>query len=229
MCDSKVDLDLLLRQRHIDEKAGQMAQHAVIQWIVEYRYCGIFFLLILGIIGLPVPDEWLLVISGYLAFKNILGLVPTLCIAAAGSVCGLTASYGLGRGSRNLLIHKYGRWFALDDAKAVRAQRWFLSLGRWVFIIGPFIPGMRNLVGYLAGASRLRMNIFMRFAYLGGTLSSTTFVTFGYLVGSHVKPNFSTFPLIVTVLAVAFALSGIPLRMASQIRGKWIAPRAKVN
>ena len=117
-----------------------MAQHAVIQWIMEYRYCGIFFLLILGIIGLPVPDEWLLVIAWYLAFKNILGLAPTLCIAAAGSVCGLTASYGLGRTSCNLLIRKYGRWLHIDDGKVLRAQRWFLRLGRWVFIIGPFIP-----------------------------------------------------------------------------------------
>ena len=54
-----------------------MTEQAVIQWITEYGYFGIFFLLIFGIIGLPVPDEWLLVISGYLAYKNVLGLFPT--------------------------------------------------------------------------------------------------------------------------------------------------------
>jgi len=55
-----------------------MTEQAVVQWVTDYGYFGIFFLLIFGIIGLPVPDEWLLVISGYLAFKNVLGFVPTV-------------------------------------------------------------------------------------------------------------------------------------------------------
>jgi hypothetical protein len=40
-------------------------------------------------VGLPVPDEWLLVIAGYLAFKEVLGLFPTLIIAAIGTVSGV--------------------------------------------------------------------------------------------------------------------------------------------
>ena len=54
-----------------------MTEQAVLQWITAYGYFGIFSLLILGIIGLPVPDEWLLVLSGYLVFKDVLGLFPT--------------------------------------------------------------------------------------------------------------------------------------------------------
>ncbi len=70
-----------------------MTENAIIHWITNYGYFGVFFLPIFGIIGLPVPDEWLLVISGYLAFKNVLGLVPTLAIAAIGSAGRLTVSY----------------------------------------------------------------------------------------------------------------------------------------
>ena len=86
-----------------------MTEHAVIQWITQYGYFGMFFLLIFGIIGLPVPDEWLLVISGYLAFKNVLGLAPTLAIGVLGSVSGLTVSYLLGRSSSDYIVRKYGR------------------------------------------------------------------------------------------------------------------------
>ena len=76
-----------------------MTEQAVVQWVTDYGYFGIFFLLIFGIIGLPVPDEWLLVISGYLAFKNVLGFVPTVAVAVLGSAGGLTMSYVLGRTS----------------------------------------------------------------------------------------------------------------------------------
>src|SRR5262247_2751797 len=102
-----------------------MTEQTVLQWITDYGYLGIFFLLIFGIIGLPIPDEWLLVISGYLAFKNVLGLFPTLAIAAIGSATGLTVSYVLGRTSGHYVVRRYGRWFSIDDEKILKAQHWF--------------------------------------------------------------------------------------------------------
>src|SRR5438552_10352899 len=83
-----------------------MTEQAVVRWVTEYGYFGIFFLLIFGIIGVPVPDEWLLVISGYLAFKNVLGFVPT--VAVLGSAGGLTMSYVLGRTSSGYMVRRYG-------------------------------------------------------------------------------------------------------------------------
>src|SRR5437588_11225141 len=92
-----------------------MTEQAVVQWVTEYGYFGIFFLLIFGIIGLPVPDEWLLVISGYLAFKNVLGFVPTVAVAALGSAGGLTMSYLLGRTSSGFIFRRFGHWFTVED------------------------------------------------------------------------------------------------------------------
>src|SRR5947207_11823263 len=109
-----------------------MTEQALVHWITDYGYFGIFFLLIFGIIGLPVPDEWLLVISGYLAFKNVLGLFPTLIIAAIGSAGGLTVSYILGRTSSNYLVRRFGRWLSIDEEQIAKVQHWFQNLGRWV-------------------------------------------------------------------------------------------------
>jgi membrane protein DedA with SNARE-associated domain len=190
-----------------------MTEQAVVHWITHYGYLGIFFLLIFGIIGLPIPDEWLLVISGYLAFKNVLGLFPTLLIAAMGSAGGLTVSYYLGRTSGNFLIRRYGRWLSIDEEKIERVQHWFQDLGRWVLVIGPFIPGVRNLMGYVAGASRLHIRVFMRFAYTGALISSATFVTFGYFVGSRVNWTYSKLPLIAMAAGAVFTLSGTPVRI----------------
>ena len=197
-----------------------MTEHAIIQWITDYGYFGIFFLLIFGIIGLPVPDEWLLVISGYLAFKNILGLFPTLAIAAIGSAGGLTVSYLLGRTSSDFIVRRYGRWLSIDDQKIARVQQWFQNLGRWVLVVGPFIPGVRNLMGYVAGASKQRMHVFMRFAYSGALISSVTFVTFGYYAGRHINWNYSRLPLIAIASGAVFIASGAPFRIALRIKNR---------
>ena len=205
-----------------------MTEQAVVHLVTHYGYFGIFFLLIFGIIGLPVPDEWLLVISGYLAFKNILGLFPVLAIAAFGSAGGLTVSYFLGRTSSDFVIRRYGRWLSIDDQKIGKVQHWFHNLGRWVLVVGPFIPGVRNLMGYVAGASKLGVRVFMQFAYTGALISSATFVTFGYIAGRHVNWNYSTLPLIAIAAGVLFTASGAPLRIALRIKNK-LAPIAATN
>ncbi len=190
-----------------------MTEHAI-QWITHYGYFGIFIFLILGIVGLPVPDEWLLVISGYLAFKNVLGFVPTVVVAVMGSAIGLTVSYVLGRTSSNYVVQRYGRWLSLDDEKLLRVQHWFQNFGRWVLIIGPFVPGVRNLMGYVAGAAKLRIHVFARFAYMGAFISSVTFVTFGYLAGKHLSWNYSRVAIIGGIAAGAiFTASGLPVRL----------------
>jgi membrane protein DedA with SNARE-associated domain len=192
-----------------------MTEQAVIQWIANYGYFGIFFLLIFGILGLPVPDEWLLVIAGYLVFKEVLDFFPTLVIAAIGTATGLTVSYAVGRTSGDYLVRKYGRWLSIDAHKMLRAQHWFQNLGRWLLLVGPFIPGLRNLMGYVAGASKLRFPTFMRFAYSGALISSTTFVTVGYLVGPHVTWSYSRFPFFALGLLLVLILSGAPLRIVT--------------
>lgn len=38
----------------------------VLYWFAHHEYLGIFSLLTLGIVGIPVPNETLLVFAGYL-------------------------------------------------------------------------------------------------------------------------------------------------------------------
>ena len=67
------------------------------EWIARYGYGAIFVLLLLGIVGLPVPDETLLLLVGYLSFTGDLRLEPALVTAFLGSACGVSVSYALGR------------------------------------------------------------------------------------------------------------------------------------
>ena len=42
----------------------------LLEWLSQWGYAGLFGLLVFGIIGLPIPDETLLVFSGYLVSQG---------------------------------------------------------------------------------------------------------------------------------------------------------------
>jgi len=154
-------------------------------WIGQYGYAGIFSLLIFGIVGLPVPDEWLLTFSGFLVFKRTLLFVPTFAAAFCGSACGLTVSYTLGRIFDTYVLMKYGSYIHMSPDSLASVHSWFERRGRWTLLVGYFIPGVRHLTGYIAGASELSFSSFALFAYTGAFCWAAVFITLGYFLGEE--------------------------------------------
>jgi membrane protein DedA with SNARE-associated domain len=139
----------------------------------------------LGIVGLPVPDETLLAFAGYLAYRGDLRIVPTFAAAFLGSVSGISISYLLRPRYRYRLVHRFGRFVHLTQDHLDRVHAWFARLGRWTLPIGYFIPGVRHLTAYVAGASSLEYQIFAGFAYPGAFIWVGTFVILGYYLAEE--------------------------------------------
>src|SRR5207247_2798429 len=153
--------------------------------IGQYGYAGIFSLLIFGIVGLPVPDEWLLTFSGFLVFKRTFLFVPTFAASFCGSACGITVSYTLGRIFDTYVLMKYGSYIHMSPDRLARVHTWFERRGRWTLFVGYFIPGVRHLTGYVAGASELSFSSFALFAYTGAFCWAAVFITLGYVLGEE--------------------------------------------
>jgi membrane protein DedA with SNARE-associated domain len=162
-------------------------EQQVLAWITQYGYLAIFSLLVLGIVGLPVPDETLLTFAGYLVFRGHLSLPLAFLSAFAGSACGITLSYTLGRTFGLTLIHRYGRYLRITDDHVEKAHAWFRRAGHWSLTIGYFVPGVRHLTAYAAGMSALEYRVFALFAYSGAAIWAATFIGLGYLLGERWK------------------------------------------
>ena len=161
-----------------------MEQH-VLAWITQYGYIAIFFLLIGGIVGLPVPDETLLTFSGYLIYKGHFSPALAFGAALAGSTCGITISYVLGRTFGLKLIHRYGRYLRITEEHIHKAHAWFDRVGHWGLTFGYFVPGVRHFTAYAAGMSEVGAHHFALFAYSGAVLWVSTFLTLGYFLGER--------------------------------------------
>ncbi len=159
-------------------------EHAA-AFIYAYGYAGLFALLMLGIVGLPIPDEWLLIFAGYLVYKGFFHAVPALATAIAGSICGISVSYGLGRTLGSFVVRRLGRWLHGSDESMGRVRAWFDRTGRWSLLVGYFVPGVRHLAGLVAGTSKLRFRDFAVFAYGGAAIWSVCFVAVGYFSGKE--------------------------------------------
>jgi membrane protein DedA with SNARE-associated domain len=158
----------------------------VLTWVSTYGYAAIFCLLVFGIVGLPVPDEWLLVFSGYLAFSGRLSLSGVLASAFLGSSCGITCSYLLGRKAGLPLLHsRFGRIAHITDERIHRIHDWFNRIGHWALFIGYFIPGVRHFTALVAGTSCLEYRAFAAYAYSGALVWVCTFVYIGHHFGEN--------------------------------------------
>jgi len=152
-------------------------------WIVRHGYGAIFVLLMLGIVGLPVPDETLLVFAGYLSYKGTLRLETTVATGFLGSACGISISYALGRFLGLPTLNKVGPLFHLRPNHLDEARLWVARWGKYSLLLAYFVPGYRHLAAFLAGTSRLEPTVFARFAYTGALIWASCFVGLGYVAG----------------------------------------------
>lgn len=189
-----------------------MPLETIQHWIDLYGYAGLFFALVTGVIGLPIPDESLLTLSGYLISAGRFQFIPTFLTALAGSLTGITSSYWIGRAGGYRLIRRYGPRFHLTEERLLAVNRWFDRIGKWTLTVGYFIPGVRHFTALVAGASKLRYPLFGLFAYTGGLIWSLTFITLGYYLGESWSARFHygywipiTIAAVVLLVAIAVA------------------------
>ncbi|MBV8551400.1 MAG: DedA family protein [Acidobacteriaceae bacterium] len=194
---------------------------ALYSWIAHYGYAALFALLMLGILGLPVPDETLLFFCGYLIWKGRLRLDCTLLTAFAGSACGITASYFLGKKWGRLLLHHYGPRFHITPQRIHRVYYWFHRIGAWVLTAGYFIPGVRHFAALVAGISHLRYPKFALFAYFGAAIWVSTFLTLGYIVGEQWEQT--------SEMVHRYSLIGCGIALAVATAWWWIRNRQRAE
>jgi membrane protein DedA with SNARE-associated domain len=185
--------------------------HAILLFITQYSYIGIFLALSLGIVGLPVPDESLIAFTGFLSFQGKLSIPLTLLVIIAGTVLGITGSYFLGKLSLRYVSHKYSNKMSINADHLQTIRVLYDKYGRFALLIGYFIPGIRHLSAFFAGINNMPYRQFAIFAYTGALLWTTTFFALGYWLGHewHYVTHFSNrifVPAIILISLTSFLI-----------------------
>jgi membrane protein DedA with SNARE-associated domain len=158
-------------------------EHRLFDLLVHYGAPLVFAAQLLGIFGLPIPDELLLTIAGALARRGALDFPTILVAAIAGCLSGISFSYLIGRTVGLAALRR----FHASEQSVELACAWFKRFGSWLLTFGYFVPGVRHVTAIAAGPT-LNYRTFAAYAYPGGVLWSTTFVTLGYIAGDRWRP-----------------------------------------
>ena len=159
----------------------------VSQLITDWGYAGIFLVVILGNIGLPVPEETVLAVAGYLVWSGRLQLLPVLLVALVSAVAGDNVGYWLGRRYGRAAVDRYAHWL-LKPARVVVAESFVSRYGALAVCVARFVGGFRFLAGPLAGALGLPFHAFLRGNLLGAVLFVPYAVGIGYAIGYGLGP-----------------------------------------
>ncbi|MNJ49851.1 Inner membrane protein YabI [compost metagenome] len=152
-------------------------------YVVQYGYLAMFALLSLGFLGVPVPDETLVMTFGGLTAKGHFVFWLAYLVAVLGSLCGMMLSYTLGRMIGKPLLHRYGKWIWITPSRLEKTEVWFSKFGNWSVLFGYFIPGVRQVTSYLSGVYQLSLRVYITYATLGAVLWCGTFMFIGRAVG----------------------------------------------
>jgi membrane protein DedA with SNARE-associated domain len=154
--------------------------------LVNWGYLGIFLCVFVGNLGLPVPEETVVLAAGFLAGQEILELRTVYLVVVLSAITGDSCGYLLGRtGGQRLLEGLAGR-FEFVRIRYERIQSFFLAHGPKAVFMARFITGARFMAGPMAGAAGMKFWRFFGWNVLGALIWCGLMVGIGYLVVDYV-------------------------------------------
>ena len=178
-------------------------------------YPGIFFLMVLEGMLLPIPSEVVMVFGGYLLYRNDLagiGFIPgfgvLLIVGSLGNLVGALIAYYLGDKGGIPLIMRYGKYVMLDENSITTTQKWFRKYGDISVFATRLVPIFRTFVSIPAGIARMKMKYFILFTISGMVIWDTVLIYIGIRLGPDWKLILSYSDLLtyiaLAVLAILF-------------------------
>ena len=151
--------------------------------LTEHVYVILFVSLILEFAALPLPGETMMVVAGVMAYNNHGSYIGMIIASALGTIIGMQFSYEIGRRLGTKAVDKYGMYIGLTPYRMTKAAEFFNKFGNIVIVIAYFLPGVRHILGYFSGISRIDAKKFHIYSTIGGVFWVVVFITLGYVLG----------------------------------------------
>lgn len=156
----------------------------IIDFMNQFGYLGITFLIALENVFPPIPSEVILTFGGFMTTFTALTVQGVVFFATIGSLVGAAILYGVGNilsmeRMEKLLDGRIGKILHLKKEDVSKAYDWFNSKGKVTVLICRCIPIVRSLISIPAGMSGMNFGIFFLLTALGSLVWNTVLVLLG--------------------------------------------------
>ena len=180
-------------------------------------YPGVFLLMTMESMVLPVPSEAVMPFAGFLVATHRFTMAGIIIASTLGSIAGSLMSYAIGRYGGTPFVKRWGRYLLLNRHDLEVTEAFFRKRGPITILICRFIPVIRHLISIPAGTGRMNLFTFLIFTIIGAGLWNS-FLSF---CGLYLKQNWEVvmqYSHIIDIVVVLILLGGIVFFIARHLK-----------
>lgn len=181
----------------------------VSSYIEHFTYAGLFVILMLCGLGLPLPEDVALLAGGFLVHRGVTHYPMTLAVSLLGVVVGDNSLFLLGRRFGTSIVRYFGMNRPGSKVQIDRIRDFMDRHGHRAIFYARFLAGLRALIYLSAGSFGVTPGRFFVYDLLGALISVPIVVSIGYLFGGqleiaiHYLGGFERLIWVVIVLSLA--------------------------
>jgi len=172
----------------MNQLVGDVAQWAT-GVFYSFGYPGVFVLIVLSNVYLPIPSQLVLPLSGFLVGQERFSFPLVLIASTAGALVGTLMLYVPGRllGEEPLrrFLKRYGRFVHVNESSLDKASGWFDRHGGKAVLIGRLVPGGGSLISVSAGVEQMPLWRFVGYTTFDNGFYNAALVGLGWWFGSQ--------------------------------------------
>lgn len=154
-------------------------------YLTQFKYLAFFLLLLLCGLGLPIPEDIVIVIGGYLSHLKETEFLPTLLTLYVGAISGDFCLYWIGRRyGQDILKHRRLQWF-FPEKRIKAINYYFHTYGSRTFFFARFLVGLRSTIFLSGGAFKVPFRKVLLMNGLAASFSVTAVASLGYFFGDQ--------------------------------------------
>ena len=153
----------------------QTISNFILLIIQKIGYFGIFLLMLLQSLNIPIPSEITMPFSGFLVQQGIFYFWLVVLAGTFGNLIGALISYHLA-----FLLVKNG-WrekykilrILISDHNINLAEKWFQKYGTFSIFLGRMMPIISTFISFPAGLAKMKISTFSALTFAGSFIWST--------------------------------------------------------
>jgi membrane protein DedA with SNARE-associated domain len=196
---------------------------ALEDFIAAIGYPGVFLLMMLESMALPIPSEVVMTFAGVLAFEGRLDLIGVTLAGAIGCTVGSILAYAIGMYGGRSFICKYGRYVLLKPGHIDAAERWFRKYGNAAVFGSRLLPVVRTFISLPAGMAKMDFPRFVGLSFIGSLPWCFVLAYLGFYLGGNwqvIESYFGIFTIIVVIVVGALLTWYFVIRKRSEVASK---------
>jgi membrane protein DedA with SNARE-associated domain len=155
--------------------------------ITQFPYLGMFALLLLGGMGLPIPEDATLILCGILMATAAVKPIPALVTVYTGLLIADLSLHFIGRKfGRQILTHRRFRKL-ITPKRLSELERKFNRWGIFIILVGRHLAGLRAQIFLVSGVLKMSLLKFFLADAFSSLITMALMIGAGYIGGNSLK------------------------------------------